>query len=86
MVVLWVGGKSIGTVSDADLLPRLLACKERVLLKSESGQPLGEYVPVTTPAEPLIPWEPGITQEEIDRRLAEPGYTLDELKRKLGWA
>ena len=42
-------------------------------------------IPVTTPPEPLVPWDPTITQEELDRRLAEPGYTLEELKQRLGW-
>ena len=36
-------------------------------------------------SEPIIPWEPGVTQEEIDRRMAEPGFTFEEVKKRLGW-
>jgi hypothetical protein len=85
VVVLWANGQVIDTVSEAELGPRLLRCTERVQLKSEDGRPLGEFLP-PTPAEPLVPWEPSVTEEEFQRRLAEPGYTFDELKKKLGWA
>lgn len=85
MVVLWANGKVIDTVSEAELGPRLLRCTERVQLRSEDGRPQGEYVPPTDGDGPPIPWEPNTTMEDIERRLAEPGYTFDEVKEKLGW-
>lgn len=84
MVVLWANGKVIDTVSEADLGPRLLRCTERVQLRGEDGKPMGEYAP-PAPAEPLVPWDPSITEEEVQRRLAEPGFTFEEVKQKLGW-
>ena len=84
MVVLWANGKVIDRVSEAELGPRLLRCTERVQLRDEDGKSRGEYTPLP-PAEPLVPWEPSITEEELERRLAEPGYTFDEVKKKLGW-
>jgi hypothetical protein len=84
MVALYVGGHYIGKLhEDPDLLARLVRAGERVELRDESGNQLGKVIPTR---EPLIPWEPGVTQEEIDRRLAEPGLTLDELRERLGWA
>jgi hypothetical protein len=81
MVVLWANGKVIDRVSEAELGPRLLRCTERVQVRSEDGRPMGEYAP----PEPPVPWDPSITEEEIQRRLAEPGYTFDEVKQQLGW-
>jgi hypothetical protein len=83
MVVLWVNGKAVATLTEAEVLP-LLRCTERVQLKTEDGRSLGEFLP-PTPAEPPVPWDPSITEEEIQRRLAEPGYTFDEVKQQLGW-
>ena len=83
MVVLWANGKVLDTVNEADVFRRLLRCTERVQLRSEDGRPMGEFVPATD--DPLIPWEPNVTAEEIERRLAEPGFTFDEVKQKLGW-
>jgi hypothetical protein len=83
MVVLWVNGKAVATLTEAEVLP-LLRCTERVQLRSEDGRPLGEFLP-PTPAEPLVPWDPSITEEEIQRRKAGPMLTTDELKQRLGW-
>ena len=84
MVVLWANGKVIDTVSEAELGPRLLRCTERVQLRDEDGKSRGEYAP-PTPAEPPVPWDPSITEEEIQRRKAGPMLTTDELKQRLGW-
>jgi hypothetical protein len=84
MVVLWANGKVIDTVSEADVLHRLLRCTERVQLRSEDGSPMGEYTP-PMPADPPVPWDASITEDEIQRRKAGPMLTTDELKQRLGW-
>jgi hypothetical protein len=81
--MLYVGGHYMGKLhEDPDLLARLVRAGERVELRDESGNQLGKVIPAH---EPLIPWDPTITREEIDRRMAEPGLTFDEVKKRLGW-
>ena len=58
------------------------AAKQPIEFHDESGRVIATSVPG---AEPLIPWEPTATQEEIDRRMAEPGLTFEEVKKRLGW-
>ncbi len=74
------------TVPDA-LTTSLAAAAGPVELRAADGRVLGRFVPVKplAPGEPLIPWEPDLTQEEYDRRLAEPGLTIDEVRERLGW-
>ena len=84
MVVLWANGKVIDRVPEAEVYARLLRCTERVQLRDEDGRPRGEYTP-PTPAEPPVPWDPTITEEELQRRKAGPMLTTDELKTRLGW-
>ncbi|MCU0704127.1 MAG: hypothetical protein MUF18_09150 [Fimbriiglobus sp.] len=81
MVVLWANGQVIDRVSEAELGPRLLRCTVRVELRDDDGRPRGEYAP----REPIVPWDPSITEEEVQRRLAEPGFTFEEVQQKLGW-
>jgi hypothetical protein len=50
-----------------------------VEIRAKSGRKLGEFVP-----EPLVPWDPSITQEELDRRMKEPGESLAEFWKRMG--
>jgi len=60
----------------ASILERLT---EPVILRTESGWPRGTFTP-----EPLVPWEPSITREELDRRVAEGGgQSLANILQKL---
>lgn len=89
MVTLHVDGKKVGTLAEAEsLIPELIARNRRVELRDENGNAIGVLnpTPPPPPGEPLIPWEPDITMEEIERRLAEPGLTIDEVRKRLGWA
>lgn len=89
MVTLYVHGKPVGTLADLDkLLPELIAQRARVEFLDEVGNSLGTFAPHSPPApgEPIIPWEPDVTWEEIERRKKEPGYTIEEVRRRLGWA
>lgn len=83
MTMLYVGGHYIGKLHEnPGLLDEYVRAGQRVELRDEEGNQLGRFIPTR---EPLIPWEPGATREEIDRRLAEPGLTFDEIKTRLGW-
>jgi hypothetical protein len=88
VVMLYVAGKPVGPLADIEkLLPQLIADNQRVEFRDEAGVPLGTFTPerVIDPTEPPVPWDPSITWEELDRRAAEPGYTIDELRERLGW-
>jgi hypothetical protein len=81
MVTLYVGGQKVAW-ADAEKLFAEMAAKQPIEFHDESGRVIATSVPGS---EPLIPWEPEVTQEEIDRRMAEPGLTFDEVKKRLGW-
>lgn len=89
MVALYVGGEKVGTLADLEkLLPELAAKRQKAELRDDAGNRLGtiQPEPVLVPGEPLVPWDPTITREELDRRASEPGLTIDELRKRLGWA
>jgi hypothetical protein len=87
MVTLYADGKPIAWADAERVVPECLARNTRVELRNDTtGQQLGVITPTaTTPSEPLIPWEPNVTQEEIERRMNGPFVTFDELKKRLGW-
>ena len=83
MVMLYVGGKSIGTLAEAEkLLPEILARGDELEFRDETGATLRKY---TVAPEPIVPWDPSITQEEVGRRVAGEFVTFDEVKKRLGW-
>jgi hypothetical protein len=83
MVVLYVAGKQVGTLNDnTDLLQKLVEAGETVEFRTDGGKQLGSYRPK---AEPICPWEPDLTKEEIDRRVRESKRSsLDEILKRLG--
>jgi hypothetical protein len=88
MVTLYVAGQKVGTLADAErLIPDLIAKNQRVELRDENGHSIGNLLPTPPrdPKEPLVPWDPTITQEDLDRISAEPGFTFEEVKKQLGW-
>lgn len=89
MIELYVAGKRVGTLADAEtLFPQLIARNEKVELRDANGNAVGTLHPSPPPGpgEPLIPWDPTITREELERRAGEPGYTFDEVRKMLGWS
>jgi hypothetical protein len=81
MVGLYVNGEKVGTLADfASALPQFTAENKSVILKDDvSGRTLGTFTP-----EPICPWEPNLTREEIDRRCQQKGKPLSEILKKLG--
>ena len=84
MVTAFVDGRSIGPALDLhQLLADYTARQVRVELRDDAGQALAELVPANAaPAlsgAPICPWEPGLDQAEIQRRIAEGGMTFDAM-------
>jgi hypothetical protein len=88
MVKLFVAGNPVGTLADAaKVFAEVIDKKQSVEFRDESGNVIGSFIPAQapTPAEPLVPWDPSITKEELDRRAAEPGLSIEEVRKRLGW-
>jgi hypothetical protein len=88
MVSLYVAGEKVGTLADGGkLFEEYIARHVPVEFRDDAGEVVGRFTPVqpTLPAEPLIPWDPTITQEDLDRIAKEPSFTFDEVKKQLGW-
>lgn len=83
MVMLFVSGKPVGSLDEnADMLRRLVEAGETVEFRTESGKQLGAFHPSQ---QPICPWEPNLTHEELDRRAAEPGgMKLADFWQKMG--
>lgn len=60
------------------LRDQLAGCREATDLVDESGRRLGTYVP-----EPICPWEPTLTEAEVDRREEGPARAWPEIRERL---
>ncbi len=82
MVALYVDGQRVGTLAEvADTLPTFLGSDKAVELRDDAS---GRKLATVTP-EPICPWEPTLTKEEIDRRVARGvGKPLAEILERLG--
>lgn len=88
MVTLFVAGQPVGTLADAEkLIPEFITRNYPIEFRDDSGELVGTFFPKQrpTPPEPLVPWDPTITQADLDRIAAEPGFTFEEVKKRLGW-
>lgn len=84
MVAAIVNGEKVGTLEDALRAIRDAAAnKQSVEFREADGRMIGKFNPPDDG--PLVPWDPAITREELDRRLAGPGLTWDEAKKRMGW-
>jgi len=81
MVVLYAGGKRLGTWAEAEGLFVDAAKLGPVEFRDEAGTILAE---TASPPVPLCPWEPSLTVEEIDRRSKEGGTSLAEFWKRMG--
>jgi hypothetical protein len=67
-------------VVNGKLEAALAKTKKPVDLVDHSGRKLGTFSPA-----PICPWDPTLTEEELDRRAKEPGgRTLAEILKRLG--
>jgi hypothetical protein len=56
---------------DAATQSQLSGLNQMTELRDENGKLVGHYIP----AEPACPWEPDLTEAEIQRRISEPAVT-----------
>ncbi|MBA4067771.1 MAG: hypothetical protein C0501_29550 [Isosphaera sp.] len=77
MVTVYIDGKPVPW-ADAEQLIEEAAATRTVEFRNGSGRVFATAVP-----EP--DWVAAITPEETARRLAEPGFTFEEVKKRLGW-
>ena len=82
MVRLFVAGKQVGSLDvSAEVLKTLTEARQPVEFRTDGGQAMGTFQPK---AEPICPWEPDLTVEEMERRKAEPGaMPVSEFLRRL---
>jgi hypothetical protein len=67
------------TITDPALLAALTG-GPAVTVTDGTGRVVGTFTP-----EPLVPWDPTLTREELDRRAAEPGgKPLAEFWKQMG--
>lgn len=85
MVTAYVCGRKVEW-ADVERMPASPSPEAgQIELRNAAGQVLGLVVPRITTREGDPDWVKAITPEEIKRRMAEPGYTFEELKKRLGW-
>lgn len=82
MVTLYVGGKKVA-FEDAE---KVFGGAPSIELRNDAGQVMVRFIRQSIEVNPDDPdWVKAITPEEIERRMAEPGYTFEEVKKRLGW-
>jgi hypothetical protein len=86
MVTLYADGKPIPWADAERVVPECIARNLRVELRNDDGRRVGHFTPDTDPNEPLVPWDPSITREELERRLAGEFVDIEEVRKRLGWA
>ena len=79
MVAVYFNGQQVGTMTvPLDVLTRLT--DGALELRDDAGKSIRRLV-----AEPICPWDPSLTREEIDRIAAEPGgMSLADFWKKMG--
>ena len=81
MVVLYAGGRRLGTWTEAERLFADAAKIGAVEFRDETGAVIARTV---QKPEPICPWEPNLTQEEIERRSKQGGTSLAEFWKRMG--
>jgi hypothetical protein len=80
---MYVGGKCVGRLpEDAGVFARHVSDGHAVEMRDEAGGRLGRFAP--DPPAP-VPDPLDLSPEEDARRSAEPGFTFEEVKKRLGW-
>lgn len=84
MVTLYVGGQKVAWSDAEKVLASRTTGGREIELRNDEGKVLARVVP-ERPAAEDPDWVKAITPEEIERRLAEPGFTFEEVKKRLVW-
>ncbi|HET6575497.1 MAG TPA: hypothetical protein VFG68_17980 [Fimbriiglobus sp.] len=82
MVTLYVAGQPVGTWAESEQRVAELAAQNlEIELRDETGKVIGRVIP----PEPIIPWHPEMTREDIDRMIAQGGgVPLAEFWKRMG--
>jgi hypothetical protein len=83
MVALYVGGQKVEWADAAKRFTELSAEDAPIELRDDAGQVVARIKIELTANDP--DWVKAITPEEIERRRAEPGFSFEEVKQRLGW-
>lgn len=83
MVALYVGGMKVEWAEAAKRFADPSAESESIELRDDAGKVVARVRLEFAENDP--DWVKAITPEEIERRMAEPSYTFEELKKRLGW-
>jgi hypothetical protein len=83
MVTVYVGGKRVGPWAEAEAaFVAALARNELISFRDEHGKVIADISPFDVEPD----WVKEITPEETARRMAEPGMTLEEWRKRQGEA
>jgi hypothetical protein len=83
MVTLYVGGQKVEWTDAAQRFAHPTAAGEPIELRDDDGKVVARIKIEFATNDP--DWVKAITPEEIERRMAEPGFTFEEVKQRLGW-
>ena len=83
MVTLYVGGQKVEWADAAQRFADPSVEAQPIELRDDTGKVVGRVKIEFTENDP--DWVKAITPEEIERRMAEPGFTFEEVKARLGW-
>jgi len=81
MLELYSGGNKVGSLTGADKLVEYAARHEPLEVRDATGKVVGRFIP----DEPICPWNPELTREDLDRESAEGGgISLADFWKKMG--
>jgi hypothetical protein len=83
MVTLYVGGQKVEWADAAKRFADRSAEGQQIELRDDAGKVVARVKIEFAENDP--DWVKAITPEEIERRMAEPGFTFEEVKKRLGW-
>jgi hypothetical protein len=83
MVTLYVAGQKVEWAEVAKHFSDPSLEGKPIELRDDSGKVVGRVKIEFAENDP--DWVKAITPEEIERRMAEPGFTFEEVKQRLGW-
>jgi len=85
MVTLYVAGRKVEWADAGRVLAEPSAFANGIELRNDDGKVTPLVVGPKTSADDDPEWVKAITPEETARRMLEPGFTFDEMKKRLGW-
>ena len=85
MVTLYVAGKKVDWADAGRVLADRTALAERIELRDESGQVVNRLRSESVARDDDPDWVKAITPEAIEQAKREPGFTFEEVKKRLGW-